>query len=95
MSTNCISCGFGERMIGRLECEKCAAISCTTPTAGSAPIRAQCGPTAGCGEFYDMVETSLGVFRNPAKCPHCGKELFHNCFISNQPNKLITGTIEL
>jgi len=28
MSTNCISCGFGERMIGKLECEKCAALSC-------------------------------------------------------------------
>lgn len=35
MSTNCVSCGFGERMCGSLKCEKCAALSRTSSTFGS------------------------------------------------------------
>ena len=81
MSTNCISCGFGEREPGSLKCHECIGVSRTPDSAGSA-ILGTCGPTAGCGKTYEMIENSGGVFENPKVCPHCGSELSQGFGIS-------------
>ena len=81
----CKNCGMENAMPTDVNCWNCGkplsdeqtAVSTSSPETGS--IHLVCGPTAGCGEIYELEDHGGGFFKAPLKCPHCGTPTLNGC----------------